>query len=77
VESKNNAPWIGRVRNRMIVLAGLIAVVTLFWVVLLLYTNLPTVALVGIGLICLVSLSIATAWTAIALPGRSSGTEKR
>lgn len=75
MESNNNSSWIGTARRRMIVLACIIAVVTLFWVMLLLYTNLPTIALVGIGLVCLVLLSLATAWTAMAAPSRRSGPE--
>ncbi len=75
--SENNQSWVGTVRNRMIVLACLIAVVTLLWVVLLLYTNLPTIALAGIALVSLVLLSVATAWAAIAAPNRGSGSGTR
>lgn len=73
MESKNNVSWIGTAGRRTIIVASLIAVVTLFWVALLVYTNLPTVALVGIALISLLLLSIATAWAAIAVPARRSG----
>ena len=58
--------------RRSIVLATLIVVVTFLWVLLLLYTNLPMVALGGIALVSLVLLSVATAWTAMAFPSRNS-----
>jgi hypothetical protein len=60
--------------RRYIILAALIVVVTFLWVLLLLYTNLPMLALGGIALLSLVLLSVATAWTAMAFPGRSSRT---
>jgi len=72
VESENNVSWVGTARRRMIVVAALIAVVTLVWVALLMYTNLPTIALGAIALVSLVLLSVATAWAAIAAPNRSS-----
>lgn len=58
-------------KKRALMLAALIVVVTLFWVLIMLYTNLPTIALAGIGLLSLVALALATAWTAMAFPGRS------
>jgi len=75
VKSENNGSWVGTARRRSIIVAALIAIVTLFWVVLLLYTNLPTLALAGVALVCLVLLSVATAWAAIAVPRRRSGSD--
>lgn len=59
--------------KRALILTVLIVVVTFFWVLLLMYTNLPNLALAGIGLLSLLVLSVATAWTAIAFPSRSKG----
>lgn len=56
--------------RRSLILTVLIVVVTFFWVQILLYTNLPPLALVGLGLLSLLVLAIATAWTAMAFPGR-------
>lgn len=77
MKSENNGSWVGTARRRSIIVAALIAIVTLFWVVLLLYTNLPTIALAGVALVCLVLLSVATAWAAIAVPRRSPGSDSR
>lgn len=57
--------------QRALILTVLIVTVTFFWILLLLYTNLPTLALAGIGLVCLLVLSVATAWTAMAFPKRN------
>ncbi len=57
-------------RRRSMILAALIAVVTLFWALMLVNTNLPTLALVAIAVVSLALLSVATAWTAIAFPQR-------
>ncbi len=57
--------------QRALILTVLIVTVTFFWVLLLLYTNLPTLALAGIGMVCLLVLSVATAWTAMAFPSRN------
>ena len=57
--------------KRALILTVMIVAVTFFWVLMLLYTNLPTWAMAGIGLLCLLVLSLATAWTAMAFPSRS------
>lgn len=54
--------------RRSLILVALIIVVTLFWVLMLLFTNLPTAALGVIAAVSIVLLSLATAWTATALP---------
>ena len=61
----------GTAARRAIILTLLIVAVTFFWVLILLYTNLPTFALAGVGLLSLLVLAVATAWTAMAFPGRS------
>lgn len=65
IAASGNAP------RRSLVLVALIVLVTLFWVLMLAYTNLPTLALGIIAVISIALLSVATAWTAMALPGRS------
>jgi len=40
---------------------------------ILMYTNLPTMALAGIGLLSLIVLAVGTAWTAMAYPGSKRG----
>lgn len=59
-------------RRRSLILASLIVIVTLFWVLLLNFTNLPTIALGAVAVISLITLSIGTAWAAMALPGRTA-----
>lgn len=74
VESDNNTSWIGTAGRRVIVVASLIAVLTLFWVLLLVYTNLPAIALAAIAVVGLLLLAVATAWAALAVPRRGSDT---
>ncbi len=57
--------------RRSLILTALIVAVTFFWVLMLFYTNLPTIALAGLALVSLLVLSVATAWTAMAVPSRS------
>jgi len=76
MSSEKSAPWISSAGRRIIIVAALIPVVTLFWVALLIYTNLPTLAMAGIGLISLLLLSVATAWAAIAVPRQHPGADK-
>ena len=68
MQTNDHTTDMGSLRRRSILLAALIVIVTLFWVVMLLYTNLPTIAMAGIGLISLLLLAVATAWTAMAVP---------
>jgi uncharacterized membrane protein YgcG len=77
VASEKNESWIGTAGRRTIIVACLIAIVTLFWVVLLVYTNLPMIVLAGIALISLLLLSVAAAWAAAAIPSRRSDTESK
>lgn len=57
-------------RRRPLLLTVLIVTITFFWVGLMLYTNLPTLVMAGIGLVSLLVLAVATAWTAMAFPSR-------
>ncbi len=63
---------LSKIRTRSIVLTALIVLVTLFWMVMLLYTNLPALALAGIGAVGLLLLAVATAWTVSAAPRQKS-----
>ncbi len=73
MQDTNEKSGMSTAGRRSIILATLIVVVTFVWALLLLYTNLPMLALGGIALLSLVLLSVATAWTAMAFPSRSSG----
>ena len=68
-DESNAAQW-RTVRRRGMVLVPLIVAVSLFWVLMLLFTNLPWLALAVIALLSLTLLSVATAWTAMAMPRR-------
>jgi len=70
-----NAVVTQSVTRRAILLVALIVIVTLFWVLMLAYTNLPIIALFGIGVVSIALLAVATAWTAMALPKNSGQTE--
>jgi len=70
MQEGSNAIDPGTRNKRVLMLAALIVLVTFFWVLIFMYTNLPGIALIGIGLLCLLVLSLATAWTAMAFPTR-------
>ena len=70
MQEGSNATDPGTRNKRVLMLAALIVLVTFFWVLIFMYTNLPGIALIGIGLLCLLVLSLATAWTAMAFPPR-------
>jgi len=70
VQEKGNTRGAHKVRNRALILFGLIVVVTLLWVLLLLFTNLPVFVLAIVGLVSLFLLSVATAWMVMAVPRR-------
>ncbi len=68
----NDANNDGSVRGRRsLILTVLIVSVTFFWVLILTYTDLPMIALAGIGVLSLLLLSVATAWTTMAFPSRA------
>lgn len=71
MQTNNTKKGLGTRGQRAFILAALIVIVTFSWVLMLMYTSLPTLALVGIALLSLLVLSLATAWTAMAFPGRS------
>lgn len=58
--------------GRALILTVLIVAVTFFWVLMLVQGGLPGWALAGIAVLSLVVLAVATAWTAMAFPGRST-----
>ena len=68
MSTNTNSSWIKSAGRRTILVAALIAVVTLFWVALLHYTNLPMLAMAGIALVSIALLSVAVAWAAMAVP---------
>ena len=70
MQDKTNAARWRTVRRRGMVLIPLIVVVSLFWVLMLYFTNLPWPVLAVIAFLSLTLLSVTTAWTAMAMPGR-------
>lgn len=68
--SNDNDKSMGARAVRVLITTALIVVVTFFWVLMLVYTNLPVLVLAAIALVSLLTLSVATAWTAIAFPKR-------
>ncbi|MBY6205189.1 hypothetical protein [Halomonas denitrificans] len=67
---QSRTPWIRSAGRRIAVTASLIVIVTLAWVVLLFRTDLPLLAMIGIGVVSLLLLSVAVAWAAMAVPRR-------
>ncbi|MEM1081841.1 MAG: hypothetical protein AAGH65_09700 [Pseudomonadota bacterium] len=65
---KEPSTWVSAAGLRTVLLSILMVVVTLFWVMLVLNTNLPPLLLLGIGLLSILILSIATAWAALVVP---------
>lgn len=70
MQKKGETRGMHSVRNRALILFSLIVVVTLLWVLLLLFTNLPVLVLAVVGLVSLFLLSVATAWLVMAVPRR-------
>lgn len=72
MQDNEHAARLRTARRRGMLLFPLIVLVTLFWVLMLSFTNLPVAALAVIALVSLFLLSVATAWTAMAMPSRGS-----
>ncbi len=72
MQKQDETTGMSTARSRSLILVALIIVVTLFWVLMLLYTNLPTAVLAVIAVVSILLLSVATAWTATALPRRGA-----
>lgn len=53
---------------RMVVASVLIVVLTMFWAYLVFFTDISMLALAGIALLIVLTLSTATAWTAVGIP---------
>lgn len=70
--SENNASWVKSAGRRMALVAALIVVVTLFWVALLFYADLPALVMGGIAVVGLVLLAVAVSWAAMAAPRRKT-----
>lgn len=76
MQSNDTNTVAGAAGRRSIILTLLVVAVTFFWVLILLYTNLPTAALAGVAVLSILLLSVATAWTAMAFPSRSGQTSR-
>lgn len=53
---------------RMVIASALIVVLTTFWAYLVFFTDISMLALAGIALLIVLTLSTATAWTAVGIP---------
>ena len=74
MDSQHNDSWVKTARRRGLITGALIPAVTLYWVVLLMYTNLPPLVLGTVAVVSLLLLSVAIAWTVTAVPEGPSGT---
>lgn len=68
MQSSNRPAWMKTVGLRMIIASLLIVVLTLFWAYLVFFTDISMLAMAGIALLILLTLSTATAWTATGVP---------
>ena len=71
MQAKDTTKGSGAAIWRALILTVLIVVIPFFWIVVLFFTDLSLLVLAVIALLCLLLLSVATAWTAIAFPSRS------
>lgn len=77
MESENNGSWVKKARRRGLITGALIPAVTLYWVILLMYTNLPPLMLGIVAVVSLLLLSVAIAWTVTAVPAGQPGSGHR
>ena len=68
--------WMKIVGIRMVIASVLIVVLTMFWAYLIFYTNISMLAMAGIALLILLTMSTATAWTATGVPRRESADDQ-
>jgi hypothetical protein len=63
--------WLDAAGRRTVLVASLLALVSLFWATVLVSTQLSTSFVVAIAALNVLLLSIAVAWAASALPKRT------
>lgn len=73
MQNEQNMYWMSTAGKRTVLVSSLIALVTLFWVVLLVNANLSAFVMAGIALVSVLLLATAVAWAASALPRRNAG----
>ena len=72
METGSNLSWMSTAGRRTVIVTSLIAVLTLFWVLLLVNVNVPALALGAFALASVLLLAVASAWAAFALPHRNA-----
>ena len=60
----------------MVIASVLIVVLTTFWAYLVFFTDISMLALAGIALLIVLTLSTATAWTAVGIPHKQDREER-
>lgn len=73
MQNEQNLSWMSTAGRRTVLVASLIALVTLFWVILLVNANLSFAVMAAIGVVSVLLLATAVAWAASALPRRNAG----
>lgn len=68
MENKRNLSWMTTAGRRTVLVSSLIALVSLFWVALLVNASLPTAAMIAIAGLSVLLLSTAVAWAASSMP---------
>lgn len=71
MNEKESLTWLDAAGRRTVLVASLLALVSLFWATLLVSTHLSTSFVVAVAALNVVILSIAVAWAASALPKRT------
>lgn len=72
MQNEQKMSWMGTAGKRTVLVSSLIALVTLFWVILLVNANLSMAVMAGIAVLSVLLLATAVAWAASALPRRSA-----
>ncbi|NKI36567.1 hypothetical protein HFP89_15455 [Wenzhouxiangella sp. XN79A] len=73
MQNEQNMSWMSTAGKRTVLVSSLIALVSLFWVILLVNANLSVAAMAAIAVVSVLLLSTAVAWAASALPRRNAG----
>jgi hypothetical protein len=72
MQNEQNLSWMSTAGRRTVLVSSLIALVSLFWVILLVNANLSFAVMAAIAVVSVLLLSTAVAWAASALPRRSA-----
>lgn len=72
MQNEQNLSWMSTAGRRTVLVSSLIALVSLFWVILLVNANLSFAVMAAIAVVSVLLLSTAVAWAASALPRRNA-----